>query len=104
MYHQQGDVLLHRIDTVPPDATKVETSDHHIVLAEGEATGHAHVIADVAECELYTLADALFVKCRVPITVTHEEHKPVTVGPGIWRISIVREYDHFREEAQRVVD
>lgn len=103
MYYQQGDVILTRVDNVPSNAKVLPRSSRDIVLAEGEATGHAHVVTDV-ECEAYTLADALFIKCRKPVTVVHEEHKSVTIDSGIWQISIVREYDHFQEEARKVID
>ena len=104
MYYQQGDVLLQKVSEIPESAKKKANINGRIVLAEGEATGHAHAITDVAECELYTLADALFVKCGTAVTVTHEEHKPITLPAGVWRVSIVREYDHFQEEARRIID
>ena len=104
MYQQQGDVLLFKIDAVPANAQKAKVRNR-IVLAKGEATGHSHAIVDVAEgCELYTLADALFVNVGVPVTVVHEEHDDVTLDPGVWRVAIVREHDHFREESRKVVD
>lgn len=34
----------------------------------------------------------------------HEEHKPVSLGKGIWKVGIVREYDPFEEEARKVRD
>lgn len=103
MYIQQGDVLMHKVNSIPQNAERKRVCGR-IVLAEGEATGHAHAIVDVAECELYTLADALFVKVGAPVTVTHEEHDTVTLDRGVWRVAIVREYDHFAEEARRVID
>lgn len=103
MYYQQGDVLLFAIDSVPSEAKVVEI-DEKIVLAQGEATGHAHVISDIDECEVYTLANELFVKVGNPVVVTHDEHDSIEVGIGVWRVAIVREYDHFAEEARAVAD
>ena len=80
------------------------------MLAEGEATGHAHAIdlVDVPQrfVQAFTLADDFFIKVSggVPVTVTHEEHKPVTINTGAWRVAIVREYNHFQKEAHRVID
>lgn len=103
MYIQQGDVLLFSVDRVPEGAKAVKTSGK-IILAEGEATGHAHAITQVEKCETFTLADALFIRCNAPVVVTHEEHGNVTLDPGVWRVGIVREYDHFAEEARKVID
>lgn len=43
---------------------------------------------------------------RVPsgTVVVHEEHYPVEVPPGDYQVGRVREYDHFAEEARRVID
>lgn len=63
------------------------------IIAEGEATGHAHVIND--DIELYAKDGILFVKTEKPVEVRHEEHRPVTLDPGIWQVGTVREYDPF---------
>lgn len=104
MYKQQGDVIMEKVDSVPVGAKTVRPSARGIVLAEGEATGHAHTIVDVAEVEAFTLAEQFFLTVGKPIVVTHEEHRPVTLEPGTWRVAIVREFDHFQEEARRVMD
>lgn len=104
MYYQQGDVLLKKINEIPGGARPVAPPDGRLILAEGEVTGHAHAIQVQEGVDLMTLADALFLKVGVPVTVTHEEHNPVTIAPGTYQVEIVREYDHFAEEAQRVVD
>lgn len=69
------------------------------ILAEGELTGHAH----------RTIAEDSFVENNVlaapkGTTVKHEEHNPIKLPPGEYDISIVREYDHFAEEARQVID
>lgn len=72
------------------------------ILQEGEATGHAHRACaggTVLEC-----GDDLYLATKGGTTITHEEHHPVTVPPGEYTISVVREYDHFAEEARRVID
>ena len=100
MIYQQGDILLRRIDSVPPRAK--ELRQHPIVLAEGEVTGHKHCILD--EVRALVDGDAMFVIADKQFTVTHDEHKPITLEPGIWEVYHVREYDHFAEEARRVID
>lgn len=103
MYYQQGDILLIKVDEVPSNAKAIARTKYGIVLAKGEATGHTHVITDV-DCEAYTLADAFFIKCGKPTMLVHEEHSTITLDPGTWQVSHVREYDHFAEEARVVVD
>ena len=38
------------------------------------------------------------------VALRHEEHKPVHIPKGTWRIGIVQEYDPFEQEARRVAD
>jgi hypothetical protein len=79
------------------------------VLAEGEASGHAHTI-DGRGVEVFKLAAGgegphmLFVKARRAFVVCHQEHRAVTIPAGTWVIDRVREYDHFAEESREVVD
>ena len=103
-WYQQGDVIIESVTEIPVDAKKVAAKPRGFVLAEGEATGHAHVIDKVADLEFVELGGLFYLKNEKPVTVRHEEHKPVTIPAGTWRIRGVREYDHFAEEARRVID
>ena len=101
MLYQQGDVLIEGIVDIPKEAKRLmETC---IVLAEGEATGHAHVITDKL-AKAFCVGDALFLELSKDTEVKHEEHGTVTLSPGKYKVGIVREYDHFAEEAHRVQD
>lgn len=101
MYH--GDVLLENVAGLPEGCKPVPRKNGRAVLAEGEHTGHAHVITDVG-AELYSLEGALFLKVDKPVTVTHEEHKSGTIDPGTYSVRIVRERDHLAQMTRRVVD
>ena len=96
---QQGDLLLFPVAAVPAGGTVLGST----VLAEGEATGHAHVAlgdgVEVTERE-----GTLFLSAPQGVTVTHQEHAAVTLPPGAYRVGRVREYDHFLEEARQVRD
>ena len=99
MFIQQGDVLIKQIDFIPKGKKL-----NHLILAKGEATGHAHVITK-GDAEIIELNDQWYLKVLSDeAIVTHEEHKAVKVPMGEYRIDIVREYDHFEEEARRVAD
>ena len=103
-YQQQGDVLIKRIDKIPAGATSVERDKRgRVVLAEGEVTGHTHAIAD-AGCCLWEDGEKKYLGVDKPVTVVHEEHGPQVIEPGQYEIDIVKEYDHFAEEARSVRD
>lgn len=101
---QQGDVFIQPVESIPNGANPVAATSRGYVLAEGEVTGHAHVIDKVADLEFVEKDGMFYIKNKTPVTVKHEEHKPVTIPAGTWQIRGVREYDHFAEEARRVAD
>lgn len=103
--YQQGDILVVKVDELPDGTT--EKLDHG-VLAEGEMTGHAHRLdADLVAqgiVQLLKINGELYMRALKEVQVTHEEHNPVTIPPGDYKVEGVREYDHFAEEARRVAD
>jgi len=107
MYQQQGDVLIKRIDRLPNgDKVKVPCVQGRLVLAEGEATGHAHEISgqDIEQVEMFRVNGELFLDVKGHVVVRHEEHKDQDVSPGIYRVDVVREVDPFTEEVRRIRD
>lgn len=104
---QQGDVLIMRVTKLPVGAKRLAVDKRGVVLAEGEHTGHHH---RAANCEGLALMEApggtRFVvnETNQPVTITHEEHKPVTVEPGIWQIGQVQEKDWFADMVRTVRD
>ena len=104
MFLQQGDVIIEKCESMPQDAKSVPAKERGYVLAEGEATGHAHVIDKVADIEFVEKDGMFYIKNEKPVTVKHEEHRPITIPAGTWKVRGIREYDHFQEESRRVVD
>jgi len=102
-YYQQGDVLLF-VDEKPKSGKKVRAKNGRLILAEGEATGHAHAIKAGDGVSLMECDGSLFLSTEKRVTIKHEEHKAVTIPPGDYRIGKVREYDHFEEESKFVQD
>ena len=100
--YQQGDITLERVDRLPSGAKKAS----HRILAQGEATGHAHRLEEATDGLLYEATDGTLYMRVGPkgATIAHEEHRPITLPPGDYRIGRVQEYDHFAEEARRVRD
>lgn len=102
LVHQHGDVLLFRVG-VPEGAVRRPREERGLVLAEGEATGHAHTITDDG-CALLEHDGRVFLAVEKPVTLRHEEHKPQVVQPGEYEVRRVQEVDPFNEEVHSVSD
>jgi hypothetical protein len=97
-YYQQGDVVIKIVSGV-----KGKKLDH-LTLAKGEATGHHHTITK-GDAELYEHEGTLFLQVQSDeAELTHQEHKTIILPKGTYEIGIVKDYDHFSEEAKNVVD
>ena len=74
---RQGDVLLHAFDgDIPKGAKIVEPQNGRYILAEGEVTGHAHVITDNdSEVVLRLLANKVASHPENPVKAIKEELK-----------------------------
>jgi len=98
---RQGDVLLLPITEIPQAAKAVPRDRGRVILAYGEVTGHAHVIA---EPSVIKLADGIaeFLDAPQGATLTHEEHDTIPIPPGRYRIVHQREY--YPSEIRRVLD
>lgn len=98
---RQGDVLLLEGGWLE-GTTQVETEEK-IELAHGEATGHAHVIRSKNAALFETSDKHFFVVIRGGgASLQHDEHAPVEVGPGTYRV--VRQREWQDEEIRNVED
>ena len=92
----QGDVHIWRIDTLPEGAVRAA----NLTIREGETTGHAHRLTECAGLEVYALDGRIMaVVGGEPVTLTHEEHRPITLPPGIYEFGPTHEYDYDKEES-----
>ena len=92
--YRQGDVLLVQVDEAPLRCRHVPREDGRLVLAHGEATGHAHVVFG-AEAELvsHEEAEELYLLVYGDETVReHEEHDSIALHAGTYRVIRQREY------------
>lgn len=116
-YAQQGDVLIYSEITLPKGLKPIAGR----TVAYGEMTGHNHTFYDTADCvaekfdhttgagsknvNLYEDNDkSIFAEIMAPVWLKHQEHKPIEFKPGVYRIGIVREYDHVEKLARKVID
>jgi hypothetical protein len=96
-WYQQGDVLLKLVDKVPDGATRLD----HLILTQGEVTGHAHV-AHGEGVAILEVESGRYLCAPVGGTVLHPEHRPVLLPPGIYRVERVVEWDHFGQRNGQV--
>lgn len=103
--YRHGDLGLTQLLKAPRFIKKVFSGDKY-VLAEGEATGHKHLLTADPKTKLKIYEDAEGRKyiSTEGATLTHEEHKPLTIGKGLYVIKHEKEYDYFEEEQRKVID
>lgn len=91
--YRQGDVWIERILKLPTKLTKVEPVSGRIILAYGEVTGHHHSIAaDAADWWKVEGEADQFLTVKTATEVVHQEHAPIVLAPGRYRVRRQREY------------
>jgi len=110
-YYQQGDVILRKVSKLPEGLK--DQGDK--ILQYGETTGHMHQFQTTAKVKVYntpgmaqeggiTTNFGKYIIVEEPSTLLHEEHKALSIEPGIYEIDIVREFNYEKMESERVRD
>jgi len=103
---QQGDVLLQQVERLPAGVIR-SPRQGKLVLARGENTGHSHAI-ESEKASLWLLTKdgvtELYLEVREPVVIEHDEHKPLPVPAGVYRVGRVKEYDYFAEMERQIID
>lgn len=93
---RQGDVLLVPVDELPTGRDVTVEEGSSFVLAEGEATGHAHVVHGRTRLLRSTGSGGrdgqLHLLVEEVATLVHDEHDPIPLGQGPYRVVRQREY------------
>ncbi len=106
---RQGDVFLRQISRRTGSGALI--SDHtEVILAVGEATGHAHKVVwggsvqdDDPAAQLFEEPDGQrYLIVEQACVLKHEEHGPIAIEPGCYRVIIQREYEP--EGSRNVLD
>jgi hypothetical protein len=93
LHYRQGDVLVVAVDAVPESARPVARSAGRLVLAEGEATGHAHAITSPDAVLLHDEeTNRRFLRLAAEAILGHEEHAPILLAAGTYEVRRQREY------------
>lgn len=99
---RQGDVLFIKVKEAPAsEAAAIEREAGRIVVAKGEVTGHAHTIT-TPDVVMYEHQSIRWLVAPHEFVLEHQEHSPLTIAPGIWRVAYQREYDP--QAIRRVMD
>lgn len=108
--YAQGDLLIIPVEGFPRDAKDV-TPEGRVVLALGETTGHAHAFYDGGvtllrrpntrgldqnEIPMETVEQWIEV-AREKAVLKHEEHAPIELPKGKYRVVRQREFDPIRD-------
>lgn len=103
---QHGDVLGRPLSHLPEgQKTKRERVNGRLIIMEGEATGHMHAIEEKgADVWVMDNGEVLLDVTAQEVTITHEEHKPLTIPRGVYQIGQVLEQDHFQDQIRHVLD
>ena len=87
--YRHGDVLVAAVPALPAGA--VPRPD--LILAHGEVTGHSHRIREAGAARLFTHGHTIYLNVTAPTaTLVHEEHRPIILRTGVYRVWQQREY------------
>lgn len=95
---RHGDVLIATIEVIPSGARRCRSA----VLASGEVTGHSHRVEEPEKAEIWEERGERFLKLTAPTRIIHEEHQPIPLDAGIYRVWQQREYTP--EAIRRILD
>jgi hypothetical protein len=98
--YRQGDVLLTPA-RIPETAKQIAPEGKRIVLATGEATGHAHTV-DANAADWWKDGDNEFVEVKTSTALEHQEHGPIQLEKSEKRR--IRQVEYTPEKVRPVVD
>lgn len=102
--YRHGDVPI--TSTSKITGKKIKHNGSHI-LAEGETTGHHHVITtpNLDDMDIYDAGNGLWtLVLRAQGTLTHPEHKTLSIPAGTYSVGREQELDWFSLKTRRVLD
>lgn len=92
--YRHGDVVIKQVDDIKGEQKKVNS----LVLAEGEVTGHKHVLSGQI---LESVFDGrTFFELESPATLTHQEHDTLELPEGKYEYALQREVNLLGEVRQ----
>ncbi len=98
---RQGDILLIEVDSLPSDAVDISPEERRIFLAASDRSGQSHGVAASA-VQLFAVypvpfdhasPQERFLRVLKPCALEHDEHSPLPLKPGIYRVVKQRRLD-----------
>jgi hypothetical protein len=106
-YALHGDVIIQRVEAVPENFSAMEVEPNSC-LAYGELTGHAHKLFGTPgvdfDVRVNPTTKERHLRVVNPVALRHQEHSPIVLPPGDYKIDIQREYDPFEKLVRQVAD
>jgi hypothetical protein len=106
-YILHGDVILTRVPGLPEEFKSFE-QEPMSALAYGELTGHLHQLQGEpgADFDLRVCPKTKERHLRIvnPTALKHQEHGPIILLPGDYKVGVQREYDPFEKLIRSVQD
>lgn len=95
--YRQGDILIMAVDgetvaKAEKEGDYVSRDNDRLILAYGESTGHAHAISEI-DVKMISSQQGRFLRAEQPFILSHEEHNPISIPAGTYRVIRQREYD-----------
>lgn len=89
--YRQGDVMFIAVARKPSGKRAIREDG---IVMHGEATGHAHRIADLKAAEVYDIGERCYLSVSEDggVAIVHDEHLPISLPRGHFRIHRQREY------------
>lgn len=96
-YIRQGDILF-----TPTEKTVAGSSNKRLTIAEGEVTGHHHVLIADANSEI--VGDKSHFTIKGTAKLVHPEHDTIPISAGNYIVSLEREFDYADAQLKTVAD
>src|SRR5438105_2504738 len=86
---RHGDVMIATVNQFPKQVRRNPST----ILVRGEITGHCHRIEDPNSAILWQGSNESFIEVIAESArLIHEEHRPITLPKGLYRVWQQREY------------
>ena len=105
-YILHGDVIIEKVMSLPVDFN-TDNKEPKNALAYGEATGHIHQLQGEPGIDFdlrINIRGERHLRIIRPTMLKHQEHSPIKLPIGDYKIGIQREYDPFEKLTRSVVD
>lgn len=104
MFKHQGDITF--VPFKGKLGGKKENHNGSYIVGYGEATGHHHKVSVInpSDLEIVKVSDGYVMSLKSEGIVEHQEHKPIKLSPGLYRVGHEREKDWFSLAVRRVID